>query len=394
MTRQKNGWRMKRHLVAVGLILAGRARGKRGCRFQLVFYAVLALIALGATQAVAQDVSESELTTGITVGVYVSPPFVEDRGEGQYSGIAIELWEIVAERLGLDFHYAKYPTFRDLVRATAENEVDAAVTNLTITRDRAEDIAFTQPWYDAGLRIMVPDQGGGGFWGVVGGLQDAGHLKAYAWLLSIIAFATIALTLFDRRFDPDFPRLWREGVAESFYHVMLAVTSKRIARKNLFGWVGRFWQAIWLAVGVVIIAYITSSVTSVMTTVSLTRGITALSDLPGKTIGVFTGSAAEKYLQELGISTRSFPNIDVSVNALQEGRVDAIVGDAPILEHYAHTHFEERLEVVGNLFHPDKYGFAFPHESSLTLPITLQILDLQEDGTLESLKLRYFGSGR
>ena len=347
------------------------------------------LVALGATRVAAQDAPQTELT----VGVYVSPPFVEDRDNGAHSGMAIELWETVAEQLGLTFHYTEYPTFGALVRATASGEVDAAVTNLTITRDRAETIAFTQPWYDAGLRIMVPDQGGGGFRGVLNGLQDAGHLRAYAWLLSIIVLATIGLTLFDRRFDPDHPRRWRDGVAESFYHVMSIVTSGRIARKNLFGWVGRIWQAIWLAVGVAVIAYITSSVTSVMTAVSLTRGVSELSDLPGKTVGVFTGSVAERYMQEMGIATRSFPNIGASAAALGEGRLDAVVGDAPILEHYAHTHSEEGMAVVGNLFHPDKYGFAFPHESSLALPVTLEILDLQEDGTLESLRLEYFGSG-
>lgn len=349
----------------------------------------LLLVALGAARTAAQDVSQADLV----VGIYVSPPFVEAQADGSYSGMAIKLWETVAGRMGLTFHYADYPTFGALVRATASGEVDAAVTNLTITRDRAEIIAFTQPWYDAGLRIMVPDSGGGGFRGVLNGLQDAGHLHAYAWLLSIIILATIGLTLFDRRFDPDHPRRWREGIAESFYHVMSVVTSGRIARKNLFGWVGRIWQAIWLAIGVAVIAYITSSVTSVMTAVSLTRGVSALSDLPGKTVGVFTGSVAEQYMQELGIATRSFPNIDASAAALRDGRLVAVVGDAPILEHYAHTHSEEGLNVVGNLFHPDKYGFAFPHESSLTLPVTLEILDLQEDGTLERLRLEYFGNG-
>src|SRR5690606_3374642 len=121
--------------------------------------------------------------------------------------------------------------------ATESSEIDVAVTNLTITRARAEIISFTQPWYDAGLRIMVPDRGGtNGFWDVIEGLRDAGHLRAYAWLLFVIVLATIGFTIFDRKFDPDFPKRWREGVAESFYHVMSIATSGRTSRKNLFGW--------------------------------------------------------------------------------------------------------------------------------------------------------------
>lgn len=346
------------------------------------------LLALLAARSDAQDAPPEELV----VGVYVSPPFVEEHDDGNYSGMAIDLWETVADRMDLAFRYATYPTFGSLVRATASGEVDAAVTNLTITRERAELIAFTQPWYDAGLRIMVPSQGGGGFRGMLNGLRNAGHLRAYIFLLSMILVATVGLSLFDRRFDPDHPRRWRESIAESFYQVMSIITSGRTARKNLFGWVGRIWQAIWLIVGVAVIAYITSSVTSVMTTVSLTQGISALSDLPGNTVGVLSGSVAEQYMRDMGVATRSYVNIDASVVALREGRLDAVVGDAPILEHYVLTHQKDNLAVVGNLFHPDKYGFAFPHESNLTTPTTLELLDLQEDGTLGNLRLEYFGS--
>lgn len=328
----------------------------------------------------------------LNVGVYVSAPFVERGEDGSYSGMAIELWDTVARRMDLDYQYVLYRSFHDLVQATEEKQVDVAVTNLTITRNRAEIISFTQPWYDAGLRIMVPDRGGtSGFWGVIDGLRDAGHLRAYAWLLFVILLATIGFTIFDRKFDPAFPRRWREGIAESFYHVMSIATSGRTSRKNLFGWVGRIWQAFWLLIGVGVIAYITSSVTSIMTAVSLTQGISSLADLPGKTVAVFEGSVAEDYIAELRIAKRAYPGIDESVEAMQAGRVDAIVGDAPVLEHYAHSYPGQQLAVVGNIFHPDKYGFAFPLESGLRRPVTLHILDLIEEGTLSEIRERYFG---
>lgn len=350
------------------------------------------LVAFGAQGAGAQD-DAVEAPGELDVGVYVSPPFVEESAEDTYSGMAIELWESIAKRSGLAFRYVSYPTLRDLVQATADGEIDAAVTNLTITRDRARTIAFTQPWYDAGLRIMVPDEGGGGgVRGVIAGLKDAGHLRAYALLLLVIIVATIGITVFDRRFDPEFPNRWREGAAESFYNVMSIVTAGQSSRKNVFGWVGRIGQAVWLVIGVGIVAYITSSVTSVMTTISLTHGIDSLADLPGKTVAVFTGSVSEDYMRELGIASRSYPGIDEAVAALQARRVDAIVEDAPILEHYAHTHAERGMTVVGGIFHPDKYGFAFPQESELARRVTLEILDLQEDGALADMRRKYFGN--
>lgn len=327
----------------------------------------------------------------VNVGVYVSPPFVTAQ-DGTYDGMAIDLWEAVAANLNLATRYVAYPTIRELTSAARQGEIDAAVSNLTITRDRAEIISFTQPWYDAGLRIMVPDESPGGFWSVVSGLGDAGHLRAYGWLLAVIATATIGFTLFDRKFDPDFPKRWREGTAESFYHVVSIATAGRTSRKNLFGWIGRIWQAIWMVVGVGVIAYVTSSVTSVMTTVSIERGIHSLADVSDKTVGVFTGSASEDYLSALGIASRSYPDIDAAAAAMKAGNIDAIIGDAPVLEHFAHSKPQENVAVVGNIFHPDKYGFAFPHDSDLTGPVTLRILGLMEDGTVEKLRSRYFGN--
>jgi ABC-type amino acid transport substrate-binding protein len=375
--------------AAAGTMVAAAAmKWLRRTRHVLVSASV-GLCLVSAT-AVAQAPDQVEKRT-VTVGLYISPPFVVAR-DGTYSGMAIDIWQAVATRLHLASRYETYPTFRALIDATRRGEIDAAVTNLTITRDRAEVISFTQPWYDAGLRIMVPDEGSTGFWGVVAGLENAGHLRAYAWLLFVIATASLALTLFDRRFDPEFPKRWPEGLAESFYHVLSIATSGRTARKNLFGWKGRIWSGIWMVCGVAVIAYITSSVTSVMTAISIERQVNSLADLPGKTAGVFTGSVAESYINELRIASRSYPDIDAAVAGLQDGSIDAIVGDAPILEHHEHTHPDQKLSVVGKIFHPDKYGLSFPRDSDLVRPVTLQILDLREDGTIEKLRSKYFGS--
>lgn len=121
----------------------------------------------------------------VKVGVYVSPPFIV-AGNNTYDGMAIDLWEVVAGNLNLATRYVAYPTIRALVDASRNGEIDAAVTNLTITRARAESVLFTQPWYDAGLRLMVRNGGSSGFDRVVSELADAGHCKLTAgfWPLS------------------------------------------------------------------------------------------------------------------------------------------------------------------------------------------------------------------
>ncbi len=329
--------------------------------------------------------------TPLTVGLFVSPPFVMET-DGAYSGMAIDIWEALSRILGLDYTYQRFTNFRDLLDATAEGTVDVAVTNVTITRARAERVDFTQPWFDAGLRIMVNEEGRVGFRSVWEGLADAGFLRAYAWLAFVIVAATLILTLFDRRFNKQFPTKWTDGVAESFYTVMSVATSGRMpSRPNLFGWIGRIMQALWLVCGIAILAYVTSSVTSVMTALSLTNNIQNYADLRDRVVGVQDGGTAEELLREDGIAVAEYDDIDAMVQALLDHEVDAIVGDAPVLEYYAISHPDEPLDVVGPIFAPDKYGFALPRNSPYVKAMTVEILSAWEQEQLEQLRIFYFG---
>lgn len=359
-----------------------------------------ALVVMGCllnSVALAQD-GQAGAAAPLKVGIYVSPPFVVKDGVAKdgahYSGMAIDLWEAAARPLGLAYAYREYPSFEALTEAVRNGDADAAVSNLTITKDRVERIAFSQPWYDAGLRIMVAERDGAGFWQVMGGLERAGHLRAMAWLATIIVAATLLLALFYRRFDKTFPRSWHAGLAESFYEVMSVATSGKVTRPNALGWIGRISGGVWMVCGVAVIAYVTSSVTSVMTALTLTHQINSLADLPGRTVGVRGGSVAETYSRDLRLSTQAYGSLDDAVAALRNGEISAIVGDAPVLEYYAHTHDTAPVSVVGPIFHPDKYGFGFRHGDNLGHAVTLRILALQEAGELEALRRKHFGNER
>lgn len=381
--------------IAATLLVKGSKRcASLLSTFICVAMAAGILIVPGPDAPRAQEAGTTD-NAPLDIGVYVNAPFVLREDDGGYSGMAIELWEDLADSLGRSYRYVEFETVHDLLDATASDDVDVAVTNLTINEPRARRVDFTQPWYDGGDRIMIGTKHGKGFANLIAGLSDAGFLRAYAWIGAVIVAATILLTLFDRRFDMDFPRRWRDGIAESFYTVMSVATSGRPpSRKNLFGWVGRIWQGIWLVCGIAVLAYVTSSVTSVMTTLSLTHQITSLDDLSDQPVAVMSGTVQEDFAREQGLQTRSYANVEGAVGALLNGDVDAIIHDAPVLEYYAHTHPDQPVEVVGRLFEKDKYGFALPRGSQLTRPLTIALLAALDAGEIDALQTRYFGSNQ
>lgn len=343
-------------------------------------------VLLGAGHALAQEPAPRVMA----VGVYVSEPFVVPDGDG-YSGMAIELWERATSRLNVVSQYKAFDSYAALVEAVASGAVEAAVTNLSITGKRAEAVDFTYPWFDGGLRVMVDANAGTSLSETIKDLSDAGHLANYAWLALLLLVATTLLTLFDRRFDNGFPRRWRDGLAESFYHVMSIATTGRSARKNLLGWIGRVWQGAWMVCGVAVIAYVTSTVASVMTANQLTNEITSVGDLGDKTVGVHRGSLSEDYMQSIFVATRPFDHMEEAVDALRQNDIAAIVGDTAVLEYYAHTHPALDLDVVGNVFRPNKYGFAFPPGSALTRPVSQAIVQMYDSGEIEKLRTLHFG---
>ncbi|MDQ0326890.1 ABC-type amino acid transport substrate-binding protein [Rhodopseudomonas julia] len=345
----------------------------------------------GEPTALDQATGDLASPRAVDVGLYMSPPFVMEKDK-RYEGMAIDLWETIAGRLNFKTDYQTYPTIAALLDATASGEIDVAVTNLSITEQRAHRIDFTYPWFDAGLRIMINEDAGAGFSEVVSGLRDSGYLRAYLWLAFVILAATVVTTIYYRRFDPEFPKTWPDSLAEGFYSVMSVATSGRAPiRKNLFGWVGRVWAALWLVCGVAVVAYLTSTVTSVMTAISINSQIDSLADLPGKTVGVFKGGVSEAFAQQAFLETRAYNDLDDAVAALLDGDVDAIIADAPVLEYYAHTHQDEPLDVVGPIFEPDKYGFGVSRNSGLTRDLTVEVIWAEESELVERLRTQYFG---
>ena len=337
------------------------------------------------------QVNAQELVTvrKIKAGVYISPPFVMKDSIGYYSGMAIELWNLIEDEMNLKTEYLEYTSWRGMIDALINGEIEVAVSNISVTYERAQLLKFSFPWYDAGLRIMVKTTGNGSIWME---LRRNGHLQAYLWITAALLILTIALTIIHRRRESDFPRNWIEGLAESLYRLVLAIKTGVVNNDN-YSWLGKVLAVFWMISGIGLVAYVTSSITSSMTTVALTHDIHSLNDLPGKRVGVLGASVAEQYLQNWGIPTISYEMIQELTQALADDQIDAIVEDAPILEYWAFNNPDKQMRVIGNIFHPDKYAFAATRAYSGQMDsISVEIIKLFDREKISEIKNRYFGN--
>ncbi|MCC8167155.1 MAG: transporter substrate-binding domain-containing protein [Planctomycetes bacterium] len=315
---------------------------------------VLLLLA-GAVRAGESGSAAPGQAERLRVGVYVNPPFVIRDGD-TCSGMAVDLWRSMEDRLNLHCDFSEYGSIRELIEAAGDNRVDVCVANLAVTSERAASVLFTFPWFDSGLRIMTPVYD---HKGVVERLVTNGHAHAYVLLFLLFVAVSLVATTIRRRRDVGFPDRWLDGFTTCLKEVISVAKSGELPTREP-NWLRNLLVSAWMIFGMALLAYITSTVSSAMTMASLRqRGeIHELGDLPGHTVAVLSGSGAETHLPRLGIRVVPYGSRDDDAAAVRAREADAFVADTAVLEYWAAEHPEARVHVTGRPFRPYKFAFA------------------------------------
>jgi ABC-type amino acid transport substrate-binding protein len=98
-----------------------------------------------------------EADSGKTLKVATDPAFApfESKGpDGQLVGFDIELMKAAGKSAGLTVEFQSLP-FDGIIPALQANTVNAAISAMTITPERAKTIDFSDPYFKAGLAIAV-----------------------------------------------------------------------------------------------------------------------------------------------------------------------------------------------------------------------------------------------
>lgn len=94
-----------------------------------------------------------------------NPPFEFKNASGVFEGFEVDIITEAAKRAGMDVDIEGYD-FQPLFAATSSRRIDAAISSITITKERLASQSFTQPFYDSGLGLAARTDG------VVKGLAD------------------------------------------------------------------------------------------------------------------------------------------------------------------------------------------------------------------------------
>jgi len=122
------------------------------------------------------------------------------------------------------------------------------------------------------------------------------------------------------------------------------------------------------------------------------QGIATPDDLKGKTIGVQINTTAQFELEKKdGVTVNKYNTIDLALLDLRNHRIDAVVGDAPVLKYMIFQSFRE-LKTVGRRFTDEKFGIALAQNSEdLQQEINKALKKIRETGEYDRIHEKWFG---
>lgn len=326
------------------------------------FLALLGLLALAAIPVR----SEAE---DLTITTIERKPFAFPTEDG-WTGFSIELWEMVSGEIGAETRIEPVGQFTDLLGRVRDGHADVAAANVSITLAREEQMDFSQPIFDAGLTVLTPRRSAAD-----GFFSDIWQQMLLLWLLGISATLLIyeAIQWYLQR-RSRYAAARQEGAASR-----------------------RTWNGLGLALSGALAVGVGIFIAQLMAGLiikSTSGAVRSVEDLYGRNIGTTNGSTSAEFLDSFAINYQGFDNIENLFIAIEDGRIDAIFHDVPILAYYAATDGKGKFEPSPRVFLPEKYGFALSDGHPRMEEINRALLRIREDGRYADLYQRWFGGDK
>jgi polar amino acid transport system substrate-binding protein len=350
-------------------------------------------------QEAAQTPSAPVQAQSLTVVTRELPPFIIKEGDA-ITGFSAELWQELATRTGVSFTWLERKNVTEILKTIEEGEADVGIAAISITSEREQRFDFSQPMFEAGLQVMVPDEADNSFspWTVLNYFTSG----AMPYLLGILALLILIpghiVWWAERNHDNSpFSRHYFPGI----FHAMGWALSAAAGQQNDSprSRLGRITSIAAVFVSLLFLTYWQAELTSSFTVQQLQGGIQGPDDLPGKRIGTTQGSTAALWVGQHQGKLTEYQKIAEAFTELEKGNLDAIVYDSPVLLYHAATAGRGRMRVVGPVFKKENYGIVFPRTTVLPRQRDLRklvneaLLKMREDGTYDRLYTRWFTVG-
>jgi len=327
----------------------------------------------------------------LSVATRHAPPFAIKQEDGNWHGISIDLWREIAEQMELKYRFREMG-LKDMLAAVERGEADAAVAALTITADREKRMDFTHPFLSTGLGIAVPLDAGGGWLAVTERFVSGAFLRVMAVLLGLLLAVGVFVWLLERRRNEQFGGTPAQGIGSGLWWSAVTMTTVGYGDKAPLTAGGRAVAMVWMFASVIIISSFTAAIATALTVGELGGKVRSKDDLARAFLATVSDSTSDQYLTDHRYSYQAFSDLDAALQAVADGKADAIVYDEPILRYRVHQGYASQLRVLPGSFERQIYGIALPPGSKYREAINQILLQLVHEPAWDDALYRYLGN--
>jgi len=327
----------------------------------------------------------------LTLATREVPPFAMRDADGNWHGIAIDLWTGIADRLGVDYRYTEVG-LAEMLDAVAEGRVDAAVAALTITSEREKRVDFSHPFLTSGLGIAVQQRPGGGALSALKRLLSEQFLVVLAGLLGLLTAVGVLIWLAERRSNGQFSRAPMKGIGAGLWWSAVTMTTVGYGDKAPSTLAGRAIGMVWMFAGIIVISSFTAAITTALTVGELDQStVKHLNDLYRARVLTLAGSTSDAFLSANRIGHRNADSLPEALTLLADDKADAVVYDAPILKYLVAAQHPGTLRVLPYVLQRQDYGIALPQGSPAREAVNEALLQIIRSDAWQARLEKYLG---
>jgi len=317
-----------------------------------------------------------------------TPPFSFQDKTGTWRGIAIELWQDIAEDLNLSYEITLADSLEDVFSGIQTGEYDFAVAGLTITSDREKIVDFSQPYLSSSLGVAYLNDGNP-WLHVLAWFLSPPFLKILFSLLGLLFLAGFGVWFFEHKKNPEFSAARHEGIGSGFWWAAVTMTTVGYGDKSPKTFGGRCIAVIWMFACIVILSLFTASVVS-----SLGEGVRIndrkFSNLEDQRLGTIRSSTSAVFLDHHNLIPQTYDTVQQAMQALSSNEIDAAVYDLPILQYYARRDKKQiRTESIAN--QRQHYGLVMRLDAPWRNDVNVSLLALVRKPVWRDICNRYMG---
>ncbi len=350
-----------------------------------------------SVNALAQD--EKGVPQKLLVGTMVVPPIAMKTADGRWEGLSIELWQAIAQDLGVKYELIEYNNIGQIVEVVEKGELDV-FTVLAVTESRETVLDMSHPFLASGSAIAVPSVASEhSLFHFTGQFVDKFTSLDFLMLIGLLALLSLAagamVWLFEGRRNREmFGGGVVKGLGHGIWWAMVTMTTVGYGDKTPKTLGGRIVALIWMFASIILVAGFTAAITASLTVGELSGRVRGLHELYGVRVGSVAQSESLNFLTRNGIAVGPFENEQDGLQAIVDKKIDAFVFDELVLKYLVRTEFPGRVHVLPEIFDHYSVGLAMPQGSPLREPVNRALLKIIDTDDWLRLKERYIGPGR